>query len=449
MIVDMGNSDINGSLNILVEDHFKIIESCSQKADDGGMVLLATKPGARYPYFYPRDAACAAELLAYLSTSDFTVSDRAYLLLQSSAKFILKIVRRDGYIGQRYSLSGEDKCIYKQEDNNAHGMNLLCYYLLASQKRGGIIKDLDKCLLAIKNIAQYAIKNYYHPEINLFHSTTSVHESALEEGFSCWTNFAYLKAFSLVSKVSCEIDVLDIISRKIMDFKSAFKHNLFGIMIENNRFLRRIDQKGDYDYKPDVTLLSPYYFGFGEEAGCYLDNSVKFLERQLWDPELGMVQRYLPFYGDNEVHAHAGNGPWLQYTAVLAQYHFWRRNEKEGNELLSLIDSYKNENGEIPEHLSTCRRFEMFIETEWKTGNDFAKEFDKHILADTVDFEKILEEANNMQKAYKEVSEKCMVLVNSMEGGGYIRFVTPLMWSHVEFIKALLCKHGRYFHNNE
>ena len=38
------------------------------------------------------------------------------------------------------------------------------------------------------------------------------------------------------------------------------------------------------------------------------------------------------------------------------------------------------------------------METEWKTGLDFAKEFDKHILQDNLDFDKILEEANNMQR---------------------------------------------------
>jgi GH15 family glucan-1,4-alpha-glucosidase len=361
---------------------------------------------------------------------------------------VLKIVRDDGHLGQRYSLSGEEKSIYKQEDNNAHGMIILSNYLLTAKKRGEDIQNIDKFLLSIKNAAQYAIKNFYRPEINLFHSTTSIHESALEEGFSCWTNFAYLKAFYLVSKVNDELDTPDIIPDRILTFKSAFKHNLFGIMVANERFLRRIDRKGNYDFKPDFTLLSPFYFGFGEETKDCLDNSVTFLERQLWDPELSMIQRYLPFSGDIEIHTHAGNGPWLQYTAILAQYHYWCKNIKRGDELIGLINNYKNEKGEIPEHISTCKRFNAFIESEWKTGIDFAKEFNKHILQDNLDFDKILEEANNMQRAYKEVAEKCMIPVVTMEEGGYVMFVTPLMWSHVEYMKALLYKHGLYPNNN-
>jgi len=427
-----------------LEAHFKIIQSCSIETDSGERLLLAARPESRYPYFYPRDGACASGLLAYLSTSDLPVADDAYELLKSIASFVLKILRGDGYIGQRYSLSSEEKSVYKQEDNNAHGLIILCNYLLTAEARGESIQDIDRFLLSINNASQFAIKNYYRPEINLFHSTTSIHESALEEGFSCWTNFAYLKAFTLVSRVNDDLDTPDIISDKILAFKSAFKHNLFSIMVSNKRFLRRIDKRGNYDFKPDFTLLSPFYFGFGNEDKVLLDNSVTFLERQLWDPELGMIQRYLPFSGDIEIHTHAGNGPWLQYTAILAQYHYWSKNAESGDELMGLIDGYKNEKGEIPEHISTCKRFESFMETEWKTGVDFAKEFDKHILQDNLDFDKILEEANNMQRAYNEVADRCMISDSTMEEGGYVMFVTPLMWSHVEYMKALLCKHGLY-----
>ena len=67
-----------------------------------------------------------------------------------------------------------------------------------------------------------------------------------------------------------------------------------------------------------------------------------------------------------------------------------------------MIDGYRSEDGGIPEHLSTCRRFEEFMDREWKTGIDYEKEFYKPILLDDIDFDKILEEANNMHKSYEE-----------------------------------------------
>ena len=204
-----------------LEAHFKIIQSCSIETDGGERILLAARPESRYPYFYPRDSACASGLLAYLSTSDLSFADDAYKLLKSIAYFVLKVLRDDGYIGQRYALSREEKSVYKQEDNNAHGLIILSNYLLTAEARGENIQDIDKFLLSINSASQFAIKNYYRPEINLFHSTTSIHESALEEGFSCWTNFAYLKAFTLVSRVNDDLDAPDIIPDKILTFKSG------------------------------------------------------------------------------------------------------------------------------------------------------------------------------------------------------------------------------------
>ncbi len=174
------HKDINSEL----EAHFRIIQSCSVKTNDGERILLAARPESRYPYFYPRDAACASGLLAYLSTSGLSIADDAYGLLKTIAGFVLEVVRDDGYIGQRYALSGEEKSIYKQEDNNAHGLIILSNYLLTAEKRKEDIRDIHKVLLSINNASQFTIKNYYRPEINLFHSTTSIHESALEEGFS-------------------------------------------------------------------------------------------------------------------------------------------------------------------------------------------------------------------------------------------------------------------------
>ncbi len=205
--------DINNEL----EAHFKIIQSCSVETDGGEKILLAARPESRYPYFYPRDGACASGILAYLSTSELSIADDAYELLKSIANFVLKIIGYDGYLGQRYALSGEEKSIYKQEDNNAHGLIILANYLITAKSREEDIQDIDRLLLSIKNASQYAIKNYYRPEINLFHSTTSIHESALEEGFSCWTNFAYLRAFHLVSKVNEEL-ILRIL------FRTGYSH---------------------------------------------------------------------------------------------------------------------------------------------------------------------------------------------------------------------------------
>jgi GH15 family glucan-1,4-alpha-glucosidase len=261
----------------------------------------------------------------------------------------------------------------------------------------------------------------------------------MEEGYTCWVNFWFLYAFSLAHEVAMLLDEKELISSTHLSFRKHFLHSVNELFMTGDRYVRRIDPQGNMDLRPDFTLLSPYYFGFLQYAP-QMERSVRFLERQLWDPELGMIMRYLPFYKDFATHVHAGNGPWLQYSAILAQYHFWNGNQGRGNELLDLIDGYRNRDGEIPEHLSTCKRFEWFMEKEWRPGIDFQKEFHQPILSEGIDFDCILEEANNMARSYEETGKKCMITDSRAREGGYTQFAMPLMWSHVEYSRALLVR---------
>jgi hypothetical protein len=70
---------------------------------------------------------------------------------------VVKVIRDDGYIGQRYALSGEEKSIYKQEDNNAHGLIILSNYLLTAEKRKEDIRDIDKVLLSISTFYLFTL----------------------------------------------------------------------------------------------------------------------------------------------------------------------------------------------------------------------------------------------------------------------------------------------------
>lgn len=425
-------------LNDELKFHLSVITKCSVNIDKYGPVLLSSPPDKRYPYFYPRDVACAAQLLRRLAISDYDVCDQAFTLLKANAEFIADAQREDGYWGQRYALSGEEKSIYRQEDNIAHGISIICNYLLASLERGEEVKELDRLLSIIGRALEYAFSNFYKKELHLFYSTTSIHESSMEQGFTLWVNFSYLYAFALTEEVVKKYHKRGIISSSSIKFKKHFRHSVGGLFTWSDRYVRRFTSDGQIDIRPDFTLLTPFYYGFASLNLDELKKGVYFLEKQLLDPELGMIMRYLPFEKDFCTHTHAGNGPWLQYTAILAQYHFIYGNPTKGDELLETISHYTNPKGEIPEHLSTCKRFEGFMEREWQTGVDFAKEFHKDILLEDLKFDNILEEANNMRRSYSETEKKCMIDVDTMDEGGYTEFCTPLMWSHVEFARALL-----------
>jgi len=433
-------------LNNALSKHMEIILRCTAVNKKHGRLLLASPPASRYPYVYTRDSSCAVQLFRRVAGSEnkYDAAESAYDIMKSMAHFMKDTISPEGAWGQRYSEDGVNKSIYKQEDNVAHGISIICNYLLTAEYLKRDIEDLDGFLKCVDRALDYSRKSLYEEELNLFYSTTSIHESAMEQGYTCWVNFSFLYAFSLANEVAEKIDGKNLISPEHLSFRERFLYTVSELFMAGNRYVRRTDPSGSMDMRPDFTLLSPFYYGFLHYKE-QMENSVKLIEKQLWDPELGMIMRYLPYYRDFSTHVHAGNGPWFQYTAVLAQYHYWSGNTKRGDELLGIIDKYRSESGEIPEHLSTHRRFDEFIEREWKTGIDFRKEFYKDILLDDVDFNKILEEANNMHRSYDECIKKRLVKTNKKTGGGYIQFASPLMWSHVEYARALLVRAGDWW----
>ncbi|MCF8032686.1 MAG: hypothetical protein K9K66_06885 [Desulfarculaceae bacterium] len=433
------------TLNQQISHHLGFIAQCTIDTKKYGKLLLASPPHSRYPYLYPRDSRCAVQMLRRVAISPQEYDGRkdAFGLISSMAHFMKDVRQTHGAWGQRFSLDGQDKSIYRQEDNAAHGIAIIALYLLTAHDLKQEVDDLDGFFDALAKGVQYTIDNYYTRELNLFYSTTSVHESALEQGYTIWTNFAHLGAFKLAAKAAQDWGRDDLLEQYRAYFGPDFGRAVAELFALDQRYVRRIDAGGGADFRPDFTLLSPFYFGFLHDQKL-MDASVSYLEDKLWDPELGMIMRYLPFYQDPATHVHAGNGPWLQYTAILAQYHYWRDDAKRGDEIMALLDGYKAANGALPEHLSTPKRFEEFMQREWKEGVDFRKEFAPEILKPGVSFDTILEEANNMSRSY-QAAAAAKVLPQKGGKGGYIQFACPLMWSHVEFARALLIKAGDWW----
>jgi CRP-like cAMP-binding protein len=430
--------DLNREMNI----HLDILSQCAV-ATESGSALLATMPGSRYPYVYPRDSACASRFLYRLATGPLKSGEMALRFLGEIARFIMNCQREDGCWGQRYGIGGEDKGIYRQEDNVAHGVTILCRYLLAARAGGIDIPGVEKYLDAIERGSSYALKNYYRKEIHLFYSTTSIHESAIEEGYTIWVNYAYLLMLRLIERVAAAWGIPERFTAE-RELRAGFEPTVEKVFAQSGRYIRRLKPDGTVDLRPDITLLSPFFFGTGMEEDTFANNelfanSIAFIEDMLWDPELGMLQRYLPFIEDADTHIHAGNGPWVQYTAMLAQYYFHAGDRERGSEIMSIMDSYRSKEGYLCEHLTTPERFYEFRNLEWITGRDFEKEFEPHILIPGTPYDNIVEELTHMRNAYARIEEQCARAGQN----GHISFATPLMWSHAEYAMALMLKTER------
>ena len=433
-----------------LSEHLEVIKKCSIQSVHG-TVLLATILESRYPYVYPRDSACASMMFRRMVENDLDPHGEAFSILKGIAKFIAYVQEDSGKWGQRYGLNGQDKAIYIQEDNTAYGAIILANYLLACHFRQEEPEELEDYLKKIKKAIQYALQHFYREEIFLFFSTTGIHESAIEKGYSIWVNHVYTHFFNLILQLTKKFDLKGLFDEEL-SFKCRFCQSVHRRFMLSNRFVRRITKEGTFDLRPDVTLMSPVYFQCKEEHcdSCVLDenpdiitNSVNFMVENLWDSELGMLQRYLPFTEDIETHIHAGNGPWIQYTAMLAQYCYKTGAVERGDTILDQIDKYRTVEGFIPEHLSTKRRFEEFIRLEWEVGLDAKKEFHPEILIPNLSYDIIVEELFFMKKSYDKIRRDIYE-----EKKTVIQFAIPLMWSHVEYANALIARY-EYQSTNE
>ncbi len=415
-----------------LDTHLAAFSSCA-RAWQGRRLPLATPPGTRYPYVYPRDLGGASRTLLRLIRAKER-SREAFEFLEGSAEFLLAVQRADGFWGQRYELSGTDTSIYKQEDNPAHGILVLLDHLEAAETLGAPV-NRPRIIESAVRAFSHALKANFRPGINLIFSTTSVHESAIEEGYTLWTNSAHLAAGRrLLAALEGDTDHAAF-TRRLAGHVDMLGKNMKRHFIQDGIFIRRLTPRGRYDRRPDVTLLSPFYFDIPDLGPEELLASANLVEKSLWDPDLGLLQRYLPFAEDPTIHIHGGNGPWMQYSAIFAQYHASIGNVEKAVDILAAISEHATEDGRIPEHLTTRERYLDYVQREWETGLDFEKEFDPAILLPHIDFSRIVEEVVHMRDEVKRCGEQADA---NGDHDSVLRFATPLMWSHAEFMGALL-----------
>ncbi|WP_225317678.1 MULTISPECIES: hypothetical protein [Haloferax] len=416
--------------------HLDVLDDLVYEAsgDVEGAVPLASDPDHRYPYAYPRDIACItrAWLAAIRSGIDL---DRSRRHIVDAARFHIAVQGGDGAWQQRYALGGTDKGIYIQEDNVAHGLRVISHAVFAldgTDSWSDVDDDFAADVVdAIGRAVEYTRDELYDPNAHLVESTTSIHEGPIESGYTLWVNAAYVSALRQAERALSVLDAADTdVASRIAAFRPTLEGGVERAFTSPQQVPRRYTPEGELDFRPDVTLFSPYYFGLSDLFGDAADEAARRAATALEDPRLGGLQRFLGFYRNFDVHQHGGNGPWMQYTAWHAQYRYDCGEDERGDEILQNIVSYADDDGHIPEHLTTRARFESFVENEWDTGLDFEKEFDETVLRD-VSFDLIAEELGHMRDSYQSIADR-------VEANDVVGFARPLAWSHAEFLTALI-----------
>lgn len=372
-------------------------------ASTRGRALLATPPTGKYPYVYTRDLAVTIGVLCELDALE-TARD--------FCRFLLRAQSPDGSWVQRYDTDGQPAHIVVQEDATA----LAIWALLTYVKAAGDETLIEVAREPIERATSYTVERTLNAYLYLVETTSSIHESEVSRGYEIWNNCAHAAAFALCHRVYG--------GERFRRLALMIRRAIGLLMVQENRFLRRLDPNGYPDPRPDVTMMAPYYFALWSPTERAVLNSAEVIERALWNVEIGGYVRYLPFSPAERL---AIPGPSPHFTAWMAQYHYAIGNQDRAEAITrwlfdNAVDSMLPETA-VP--ASSIRRFAG----ELRAGID-------GMTVDGLRGKQAVDEIRTRRRA--ELDD----LVAGCRGQDVVPANLPYIWAHVETLRAL--KRGGY-----
>ena len=362
--------------------------------------FYASPPGTRYPYVYARDHS--VDTLGAISAGQMSQAKKAL-------KFMLESQKPNGEFAQRYDTDGNDRS-YKELQIDGNGLTLYALGEYCSVNGNDLAREYWET--ACKG-ADFIIQNI-NDEVGLVHTINSIHEyPAYEQGFEIYANAACAGGLRRMGELEKSL-------RKGKKYARAARKVEKGICDalwseRRQSFLKNIRIK-DKDSKPlgydpyssivsevDAALYAPAYFGCIKEDDPKTMNTVERIHNELWDAELGGLNRYPEPWNRNN----GGYGPWCHFTSMLSRHYSAVGERQKANLYLSWVvnTAYKDL---LPEHISTQERYYLWEE-------DYSN---AHIMRDD---KKVMMDGIKNHPMWKK-------------GLAYV--VIPLIWPHAEYIMA-------------
>ncbi len=374
--------------------------------------FYASPPGTRYPFIYPRDHSM--DILGCIA-GDLMPQARKGL------EFILNSQKPLGEFSQRYDVDGNDAS-YKdlQIDGNGLVLYALGKYFEAT---GGSFFDemadrdfVRKHWETVEKAVEFILMNK-NEEVDLIHTINSIHEyPAYEHGFEIYANCAccagMLAAVKMGKAIDKDVSLWEEEAEKV-------RHAILTRMYSPRRrsFIKciRVKEKSSnpigYDafastvIDIDAVEYSPAAFELIDEGDVKNRSTVKRIHENLWDKEIGGLNRYPEHWGRNN----GGYGPWCHFTCQLANHYTAIDDQDRAEMYLGWVVDMAH-NNMLPEHISTIERFEMWLE-------DYTN---AKILRDSK-----LTMIENVRKHPKW-----------SDGLAYVTI--PLIWPHADYVRAYM-----------
>ena len=405
-----------------IEEADKLYKNCMKilienQHPNGG--FYASPPGTRYPFIYPRDHS-----ICILGT----ISAGLLAEAKKGLEFMLASQKPSGEFSQRYDVDGNDTS-YKdlQIDGNGLTLYVLNQYLKAT---GGLFFEslADRAFCeqyweAIEKAVDFILQNKNN-EVNLIHTINSIHEyPAYEHGFEIYANSTccagLFGAVEIGKALGKDVEEWRLQAEQV---KEAILERLYSPRRRSFIKCIRVKYKSSdpigYDAYASVVIdvdaveYAPALFGLIDEHDLRNVNTVKRIDKLLWDEELGGLNRYPELWDRNN----GGYGPWLHFTCQLSNHYTAVDNQDMAEKYLGWVVSMAHDYM-MPEHISTVERFEMWLE-------DYTN-----------------------AKILRDSKLKMIDLIKEhpkwKEGFAYVTM--PLIWPHAEFIIAYNNYKNKFF----
>ena len=363
--------------------------------ENGG--ILASPPGHRYPYVYPRD-----HIVCVLAFIDLGMFERA----KKGIDFVMQAQLSDGSYPQRYNQKGKDASYKpKQIDGNGLVLYALGRYLKKTRDKR-YIKDNWESIK--KNVSH--IEEKMDNEHGLVLAENSIHEfPPFEHGYEIFANAVCQAGIKEAAYIAGRIKK----SQHKVEWQRSARRLKKSIITHlwnarKRSFIKniRVKEASSVETDADASAYAIGDFSVLADSDAHVSYTVQRIEKELWHPKLGGICRYPKYEGRNN----AGWGPWPHFTLMLAR-HFINTLQKTKadrylNWVLKVADDY-----ELPEHIATKAEFEESFHDYMEAG---IMRPDRVVMYNNI----------RKQPMYKK--------------RGIAYAVLPLGWPHAEFIRTWL-----------
>ncbi len=402
----MNNEAISrDELDRFLEATRRILKAASVNVS-GGLALLATPPDGVYPFASIRDQAIGTVALSELS--DFETARALALLL-------LATQTDEGAWPRLLDTEGRPIGDLLRDDSTPLAMWGLLTYLRLS----GDEEIAEQVRDAAERATDYISGHLLNPYLYLVETDVSIHSSASTRGYHVWDCCASAAAFAQAHRVFG--------GERLRRLALLIRRAISTLMLDDGRFIARLDPSGFPDPRPDIATMAPYYFGLWSPSERSVAYTADMVERALWNVEIGGYTRYLPY---SPAERTLPPGPWPAFTAWMAQYHYDFGNKDRGENIVRwLFDNMVD--GALPQVVVSRVVVQRYWQeqraalTEAVEGGDAAlpQEIGTALAGD-----RLLRELDRVERRVG------MTGVTAMNA--------PLVWAHLETLRAL--KRGGY-----